>query len=205
MQKGLKTFKNLFFVDAGENSDTTEKENAATEVQTEVAETNDFLDETLVQYEEGFAKLNIPGLDFYEFCQAVSKLDANDPKTFNIVQVTLGVPKEILLENAALYVKNILALHAQHETAIKQKADTLINARSKESEGLNTQIASTKTQIQQLQQQLQKAEEDLKVVHQKYMADEQHLQKLTHANDYAKNTIVGRISTVAEGIEKHLK
>lgn len=198
----MKKLKNLFFEETPETTGT----QPTIAVGDGVMVLDDVsMSDVLSTYEVEFNRLNIAGHDFYEFAQAISRVDDADPKTYQVIQLTLGLQRKELLANAQFYVEKLQEFHEQNAQRLSAKLDEVKATRIAESSESVKQIEELQNQIRYLQGQLDLVQGALLTINQKHEGTENYLLNQTKANGIARDTMVSRINTVVEGIKQHIK
>lgn len=167
-------------------------------------------------YEDGFASLNKPGVEFYEFFEAVIGGGMDNPMTYKIALKTLSsmeksMTKDSLISQSQYYVDELTKVHAGYNAdGLKKKNDLMAD---KNSEGqklqidiktIQDQIESLKNQIIGKQTQLAERQNQLSQIDTRYQPKVGELDCKLMANDEAKNRILGTINAIVNGIKANL-
>lgn len=174
------------------------------------------MDKIMKLYEDGFASLNKPGVEFYEFFEAIVEAGMNDPAAYKMALKMLSkmektMTKDSLISQSQYYVDELTKVHAGYKAdGLKMKNELMAN---KESEGnklnidiktINDQIESLKNQIIGKQTQLAEKQAQLSQIDVRYQPKAGEIDCKMMANDEAKNRILGTINTVVNGIKTNL-
>lgn len=160
-------------------------------------------------YEDGFASLNKPGVEFYEFFEAIVEAGMNDPAAYKMALKILSknektMTKDSLIGQSQYYIDELTKVHAGYKTdGIKMKNELMGN---KESEGnkLKIDIKTIQDQIESMKNQLTGKQAQLSQIDAKYQPKIGDLDCKMMANDEAKNRILGTINNVVNGIRTNL-
>lgn len=202
--------KNLFFVDPvdadlSEKTKPIPKEVTSEDRTHEILIDGNKLNDVLATYDNEFGVINEDGVDFYEFNAAISKVGDADEKTFQVIQITLGLSKEKLLESAKSYIDKLSAYHQKLAKEFGQRMNELTVNRDAESKDYILNITELQKQIDLLQKQLSNTEATLRVILRKFDEGERGVLELLKLNDEAFNIISGGIHDRVSKIKEYLK
>jgi len=173
-------------------------------------EKNPFLDKILDVYDKGFAKLNQPGYDFYEFFRAVYKAGIDNPQVYQMAldmgqAMDSNVSRESLLSQADYYITELEKVHTGFMTDGQNKISDLTNKKNSETNNLSSELESLKQQLEFVQNQIQSKENALNEIGNKYQPDINDISLKLSANDTAKDTFISNINRVKSNISNNLK
>lgn len=167
------------------------------------------MDAIMKLYEEGFAKLNKQGVEFYEYFEAVVEAGINDPAAYKMALKMLskmekGMTKDSLAIQSQFYIDELTKVHATYVSkGVATKAE-LMSAKDSEGLKLKSDIQLLRDQIESLRNQLGAKEIQLSQIDGRYQPKISELECKIMANDTAKNRLVGLINTVVAGIKTNL-
>lgn len=167
------------------------------------------MDKIMKLYEDGFASLNRPGVEFYEFFEAVVDTGINDPKSYQMALKILskserGMTKDSLVEQSKYYVDELTKVHAGYKAdGLKMKNDLMASKQSEENK-LSIDIKTIQDQIESMKNQLSAKQMQLSQLDAKYQPKVGDFDCKLMANDEAKNRILGTINAVVNGIKTNL-
>lgn len=167
------------------------------------------MESIMKKYENGFASLNRPGIEFYEFFEAVVDTGINDPKSYQMALKILSkseksMTKESLISQSQYYIDELMKVHANNSAVgIKMKEDLMADKNS-EGNKLRNDIQLLKDQIESIKNQLLAKESQLSQIDARYQPKINDFDCKIMANDEAKNRILGTINAVVNGIKSNL-
>lgn len=160
-------------------------------------------------YETGFQSLNRPGIEFFEFYDAVMEAGVNDPNAYKMALKILskserGMTKDSLISQSQYYIDELTKVHAKYNAEGVKKKETLTSEKYAEGQRLNNDISLLRDQIQSLKNQQAAKEMQLAQIDNKYSPQINDLDCKIMANNEAKNVILASINTVVNGIKVNL-
>lgn len=165
--------------------------------------------EVLAVYEKGFESLNQEGYDFFELYKSVMAVGAENPQSYQMAfamgkSIKPDLSKDFLLEKAKVYTSEIEKVHSKYADVGFKKRTDLVNQLNSEKNSLNSSIKNLESQIESLQAQLSKQKSELAIIDQKYSAPMADMEAKIGANNSAKETLLGSIQKVINGINQNL-
>jgi hypothetical protein len=167
------------------------------------------LKEVFAVYEKGFDSLNQEGYDFFELYKSVMAVGADSPQSYQMAfamgkSIKPDLSKNFLLEKAKNYILEIEKVHSKYaEVGTKKRAD-LANQLNSEKNNLANSVKNMESQIASLQAELAKQKNELSAIDQKYSGQMSEMESKIGANNAAKDTILGSIQKVINGINQNL-
>lgn len=173
--------------------------------------------EVLKIYENGLDSINMPGYDFYEFYQTVISTGSPTEQTYKMAfQMGRTLDKTItpgkLLSDAEFYISKINEVHSQYVTqgqqklaAIQEKKNSERATLQRDIEQASQRIAQIRTELQQLEAELSAKRGNLAKVDEGYYPQEKGIREKLNANDIARQTSIGKLNMIKEGIERYIK
>lgn len=160
-------------------------------------------------YEDGFASLNRPGIEFYEFFEAVVGGGMDNPMTYKIALKTLSsmeksMTKDSLVAQSQFYIDELTKVHAGYNAEGLRKKNDLIADKNSEGQKLQIDIKTMQDQIESLKNQLSVKQTQLSQIDAKYQPKVGDFDCRLMANNEAKNRILGTIDAVVNGIKANL-
>lgn len=168
------------------------------------------LNKAIEIYQQNFDALNQPGYDFYEFYSAITDAGVDNPMAyamaFNMAKkLDKSLTKEALLQQSEYYSSEIIKSYNNYIALGNSKKQELLAQKAHENESLVNELDLMKQQMEQLKVQMQDRENKLKAIGGKYEPKISEIDSKLAANDVAKNTIVGSIEQVKQGIINNVK
>lgn len=160
-------------------------------------------------YENGFASLNQPGTEFYEFFEAVVETGINDPKSYQMALKILSksektMTKDTLVLQSQFYINELVKVHSKYNAEGLKKKGELLAGKDAEGEKLKGEIQIMREQIQSMKNQLSGKEVQLSQIDNRYLPKISEFDCKIMANDEAKNRITSTINNVVNGIKANL-
>lgn len=167
------------------------------------------MDSIMKLYEDGFAGLNRPGIEFYEFFESVMETGVNDPGAYKMALKILGkmqkdMTPQSLITQSQYYIDELTKVHTGYNSAGIKKKEELTLEKNADGQKLTGDISSLKQQIESLKNQLTSKELQLSQIDDKYQPKINELDCKIMANNEAKNRILSTINTVITGIKNNL-
>lgn len=167
------------------------------------------MDSIMKRYEEGFASLNRPGIEFYEYFEAVMEAGVNDPAAYKMALKMLSkmektMTKDSLAIQSQFYIDELNKVHAGFSSQGVTAKTELMTAKDSEGLKLKNDIQLLKDQMESLRNQLGAKEIQLSQIDGRYQPKINELECKIMANDTAKNRILGSINAVVAGIKANL-
>ena len=171
---------------------------------------NPYLEKILDVYDKGFAKLNQPGYDFFEFYKAVSKAGINNTQVYEMAldmgqAMDSNVSKQSLVSQADYYISELIKVYNGFNSDGQQKINDLSTKKSSESTSLTSEISSLELQLETIQNQMQLRKAALSEIDNKYQPEINEISYKLAANDMAKDRFVSNINQVKNNITNNLK
>lgn len=160
-------------------------------------------------YEKGFTELNQPGIDFFEFYQAVMEGGATNPQAYKMALKMLSgmeksMTKDTLIAQSVFYINELTKVHSNYSSQGLKKKDELIAIKTGEDQKLKSEVASLKEQLESIKTQIASKETQLSQIDTKYQPKINEFDCKIMANDNAKNKILASVNTVITGIQTNL-
>lgn len=167
------------------------------------------MDAIMKRYEDGFASLNRPGIEFYEYFEAVMEAGVNDPAAYKMALKMLSkmektMTKDSLAIQSQFYIDELNKVHAGFSSQGVTTKTELMAAKDSEGLKLKNDIQLLKDQMESLKNQLGAKEIQLSQIDGRYQPRINELECKIMANDTAKNRILGSINAVVAGIKANL-
>jgi len=168
------------------------------------------LNKAIEIYQQGFDALNQPGYDFYEFYSAITDAGVDNPMAYTMAfnmakKLDKSLTKEGLLQQSEYYSSEIIKSYNNYIALGNSKKQELLDQKTHENESLVNELDLMKQQMEQLKVQMQDRENKLKAIGGKYEPKISEIDSKLAANDVAKNTVVGSIEQVKQGIINNVK
>ena len=187
----------------------------AAPVQTSTAITPDnpacapHLDKIMELYESGFDGLNLPGYDFYEFFKSVVGGGINNPAVYDMAfNMAKGmddtVNKPNLLTQSQHYIDEINKVHQHYANNGDQKRSEAATAKAQEELALTNELSNIDSEISRLTELRANKRIELLAIDSKYSPQITDIECKLMANDMARESIIGTIQTVVNGINKNI-
>lgn len=189
---------------------------ASTATATPVATTNvplecgPHMDSVMKTYEDGFAKLNRPGIEFFEYFEGVVENGIDNPQAYQMALRMLAklektMTKDSLLVQSQYYIDELTKVHAQQNSVGMKKRDELMAQKAAEDQKLKSDVQMLRDQIQAINSQISAKEAQIANIDSKYQPQITELGCKLMANDTAKDRILGTINRVVAGIRTNLQ
>jgi hypothetical protein len=167
------------------------------------------MDSIMDLYEKGFANLNQPGVEFFEFFQAVVEAGTDNPSAYKMALKMLStmdktMSKTSLVSQSQFYINELSSVHSGYNSAGIQKKNELLGQKSEEEKSLNAELQNLREQMETIKLQINQKTNELSQIDGKYHPKIQDLECKIMANDSAKNRILGTIQKVVAGIKVNL-
>lgn len=167
------------------------------------------MDSIMKLYENGFAGLNRPGVEFYEFFEAVVEAGMNDPAAYKMALKMLSkmeksMTKDSLILQSQFYVDELTKVHAGYMAEGLKKKNDLMADKNSEGQKLQIDIKTIQDQIEAMKNQLSVKQSQLSQIDSKYQPKINDFDCRLMANDEAKSRILGTINNVLNGIKSNL-
>ncbi len=164
-----------------------------------------YMGQVMELYETGFDSLNKEGYDFYEYFKAILKGGVDNPLIYDMAfQMAKGmdktVTKERLLGDSDFYIQELDKVFSNYVAAGKSKKDETIHLKKVESEKLTKEVSEIDKEISRLTSEKRVKEEALQSIDKKYDPTVQEIDCKLLANQTARDTLVGSIKKVKEGL-----
>ncbi len=168
-----------------------------------------YMQKVMEMYEAGFDSLNQTGYDFYEYFKAVLKGGSTNPLVYQMaLQMAQGmdstVTKETLIAQSDFYVKELEKVFNTYVGEGVGKKNSTVLEKEKESQDLSEGLASIDKEIKRLTKEKEQKEEALRGIEGKYRPIIQEIDCKLLANETARNTLVGSIKSVVQGITTNI-
>lgn len=167
------------------------------------------MDSIMKLYENGFAGLNRPGVEFYEFFEAVVEAGINDPAAYKMALKMLSkmeksMTKDSLITQSQFYIDELTKVHSGYSSEGIKKKNDLTADKNSEGQKLQIDIKTIQDQIEALRNQLSVKQTQLSQIDSRYQPKINDFDCRLMANDEAKNRILGTINSVVNGIKTNL-
>lgn len=167
------------------------------------------MDAIMDLYEKGFTNLNQPGVDFFEFFQAVMDGGASNAGAYKMAFKMLstmekGLTKDSLVSQSNFYVNELTKVHTDYNNDGLKKKNELLSTKTIEEQSLKTDVTMLKEQFESIKNQIASKEMQLSQIDSKYQPKLNEIDCKLMANDSAKNRILSSINTVVTGINQNL-
>jgi len=167
------------------------------------------LSKIMGMYEKGFDNMNQDGYDFYEFYKAVVANGIDNQLVYNMgltmaSSVDKSVTKQSLLEQSQYYITEINKVHSHYESEGNTKSQEIVKIKNQEESTLRSEIDNIKSEIIRLNNLKTQKEGELTSIDSKYTPEITEISCKIMANNMAKESIVGSLSKVVDGIKKYL-
>lgn len=167
------------------------------------------MDSIMQLYENGFASLNQPGVEFYEFFEAIVEAGINDSAAYKMALKMLSkmektMTKDSLVLQSQFYIDELTKVHAKYNAEGQKKKSDLTADKNAEGQKLGNDIRLLKEQMESLRNQLSAKEMQLSQIDNRYLPKISECDCKLMANDEAKNRIMGTITSVVNGIKANL-
>jgi len=169
------------------------------------------MDSIMKLYEEGFSSLNKPGIEFFEYFEAIvdSGAGLTNPTAHKMAFKMLSgmeksLSKDSLISQSAYYINELNKVHSNYKSAGVKKSGELSNEKTAEETNLKNDVQILKEQLESIKSQITNKELQLTQIDGKYQPKIQELECKILANDEAKNRIMVSIDSVVEGIKNNL-
>ena len=161
-------------------------------------------------YEEGFDNLNQPGVEFFEFFEAVIDADGiNNPQAYKMALKMLSgmnssLNKESLLSQSQFYIDELNKVHSGYDITGNKKKEELIGDKNAEASSLSSDIQNLRQQVESIKNEISSKEELLSQIDTKYQPQLNEVDCKLMANNEAKNRILQKIQNVVQGVKNYL-
>lgn len=167
------------------------------------------MDAIMKNYEAGFASLNKPGIEFFEFFEAVVNAGAENPGSYKMALKMLSgmeksMTKDSLITQSQYYIDELTKVHAGYNAEGLKKKNDLLADKNAEGQKLTSDIQLLQDQITSITNQLSAKKVQLSQIDAKYQPKLNEFDCKITANDEAKNRILGTINNVVNGIKINL-
>ena len=179
--------------------------------------TDPAVSEVLKVYENGLDSINMPGYDFYEFYQAIMSTGSATEQAYNMAfHMAKTLDKTItahkLVQDAEFYISKVNEVHSQYVTQGQQKLHALQEKKAAEKNKLNAEIDEASKRVIELRNELQQLETNihnkrstLGKIEDGYQPQEKTIREKLNANDQARLISIDKLSSIKEGILRHIK
>jgi len=179
-------------------------------VTSNIPDVNKFLDKIVEVYDNGFAKLNQPGYDFYEFFRSVSKAGIDNPQVYQMAiemaqAMDSNVSKQSLLNQAEYYISELTKVHSGFRSDGQNKISDLTSKKNSETNTLSSDINSLEKQLKSIQSQIASKKQSLSEIDKKYLPNINEISAKLSANDIVKDRLISNINKVKSNISNNLK
>ncbi len=169
-----------------------------------------YIEKALELYENGFATLNQPGFDFYEFFQSVAHGGLDNPTVYTMAfQMGCGMDKTItkdkLIEQGNFYLEKINEVYQGYVSQGSQKKNEILNEKGSEQTFLASELNSLEEQFEALKIQIEDRKSKLSDIDNKYSAKVSDINNKISANETANKKLVDSIQQILMGIKNNLK
>jgi hypothetical protein len=170
----------------------------------------EYIDNALSIYQQGFDSLNQPGFDFYEFQQLVINGGVTNPQVYSMAfSMSNGmdktVTKERLVQGADYYINEIINQYNGFVSQGNSKKQSIEVEKSNENQSLLNDMETIKQQMDSLKIQLEDRQRKLNEIGVKYDPQIIEIDNKLAANNIAKDRIISSIEQVKQGIINNLK
>lgn len=167
------------------------------------------MDDVMKKYEEGFARLNKPGIEFFEFFQAVLEAGMDKGDAYKMALKMLStmeksMTKDSLIAQSQYYIEELLKVHASFNDAGNKMKNQVLTEKNTEGTKLSSDIQLLKEQLESIKSEISRKEQLLAEIDDRYGSKLNDLDCKIMANDEAKNRISGSINGVVNGIKQNL-
>ncbi len=168
------------------------------------------IDKVIKMYEDGFAKLNQQGYDFYEFFQAVVVAGINKSDAYKMAFL-MGkgmlptLTPETLVNQSQFYLDEINKVYNHYLSQGKKHETKLLTQKGQEESSLRSDVSRLEQEIAQKQRELRQAKDTLSGIDNRYKTQIEDLACKAQANQIAHDKLVGKIETVVQGIGNNVK
>lgn len=153
---------------------------------------------------------NLPGFDYLEFKQALSRLQEMDIeesvafKSAFATASTMGLTKEKLLKTASHY-KNVLAKEKSHfDDALQKQMTQRVEGKRKEVATLRKKVEEYRAKIKQLEAQIEKSEQTIASADQDIQAAQDSIEGVRAKFEHTLQALLNQIEKDIEDINTHL-
>ncbi len=169
------------------------------------------LDEKSLQFLiSALEKNNLPGFDYIEFKQSLSKLLAMDMdegtafKSAFATASTLGVTKDKLKQTATHYQKILSKEKAQFDNALQKQMTQRVDGKYKEVERLKQQVVEYEKKIEELKTRIESANNTIAQADAQIENAKTKIESTREAFDFTHQSIMNQINIDIENIEQYL-
>lgn len=169
-----------------------------------------YIEKALELYENGFASLNQPGFDFYEFFQSVAHGGLDNPTIYTMAfQMGSGMDKTItkdkLIEQGNFYLGKIDEVYKGYVSQGNTKRTEILKEKGTEQAFLSSELTSFEEQFETLKVQIEDRKKKLSDIDNKYSAKVSDIEHKISANESANKKLVDSIQQILMGIKNNLK
>lgn len=169
------------------------------------------LDEKSLQFLiNALEKNNLPGFDYIEFKQSLSKLLAmnmDDETAFKsafATASTLGVTKEKLKQTAQHYQSILAKEKTQFDNALRKQMTQRVEGKRQEVERLRQQVVEYEKKIQELQARIEAANTTISQADAQIEGAKAKITSTKEAFDFTHQSIMNQINIDIENLERYL-
>lgn len=167
------------------------------------------LNNIVAMYEDGFASLNKPGYDFYEFFKAIDSVGSHEAQVYKMAltmanTVDRNVTKEALLTHAEYYIFEINKVHDHYQSQGREKKDQIQASQKRDKESLNSQINALEKELIEIQNKISQKKSELKSLDTTMISEISEIDQKIACNTLARTRILEAITSVVDGINNHL-
>lgn len=168
-----------------------------------------YMDQIMSMYEDGFKKLNQPGVEFYEFFEAVVDGGIDQPIAYKMALKILqnqepSMSKETLISQSQFYIDELNKVHSTYQTQGTNKKSSIAIQQETEIDSIQSEISQLELQLQNIQSQIRDKKTKLNNIPASYKTELQEIDCKLMANDAAAQRIIKTIHTVVNGIKTNL-
>lgn len=167
------------------------------------------LEKIMGMYEKGFDAMNQDGYDFYEFFKAVVANGIDNQLVYTMAlnmasSMDKTVTKASLLTQSQHYINEINKVHTHYEQEGTIKSQEATKAKIQEESALSSEVNGIQAEIIRLTNLKTEKQVELSNIDAKYTPQITEISCKIMANNMAKDSIVGSINKVVDGINKNL-
>jgi len=167
------------------------------------------MESVMKTYEDGFAKLNQPGVEFFEFFQAVIEGGSDKPDTYKMAfkmmkSLEKSMSKDSLIEQSQFYINELSNVHANYNSIGNKKKNELLTSKQTEDQKLRSEVQLLRQQLDTIKEQISSKELLINQIDGKYLPKITELDCTIKANDVARDRIIASLNSVVIGIKNNL-
>lgn len=167
------------------------------------------MESVMKTYEDGFAKLNQPGVEFFEYFQAVAEGGSDKPESYKMAfkmmkSLEKSMTKESLIEQSQFYINELSNVHANYNSIGNKKKNELLANKDSEDKKLRSEVQLLRQQLDTIKEQISSKELLINQIDGKYLPKVTELECTIRANDVARDRIVATLNSVVIGIKNNL-